>query len=133
MNERDFQPADVDRLIPRLAHAIERARTARVEVGTLTVRLDAERQRIGLAGGGIIDRVAWKADSQRLERATAGVREALDAIAAMGGVVKDLDLGLVDFPHQRHGRRVNLCWKYGETRVTHWHGLDEGYANRRPL
>ena len=45
----------------------------------------------------------------------------------------NLTLGLVDFPHRRNGRVVNLCWKYGETTVAHWHGLDEGFANRRPL
>ena len=54
-------------------------------------------------------------------------------IAGMGGVTKDLGLGLVDFPHVRDGRVVNLCWKFGERAVGYWHGLDEGYANRRPL
>ncbi len=41
--------------------------------------------------------------------------------------------GLVDFLHLRDGREVNLCWRYGEERITHWHGLNEGYASRKPL
>ena len=45
----------------------------------------------------------------------------------------DLSLGLVDFLHLRNGREVNLCWKYGEREIRHWHGLDEGYAARKPL
>ena len=57
----------------------------------------------------------------------------LEEIHALGGVPKDIGLGLVDFPHRRDGRVVNLCWKHGESRVRWWHGLDEGYAARRPL
>ena len=48
-------------------------------------------------------------------------------------MIKDLGLGLVDFAHLRDGRVVNLCWRYGEQRITHWHGLDEGYTARKPL
>ncbi len=50
----------------------------------------------------------------------------------MGGVVKDLETGLVDFPGPRPGRPdgpvVNLCWKLGEDAVRFWHGMDEGFA-----
>jgi hypothetical protein len=44
-----------------------------------------------------------------------------------------VDLGLVDFPHVREGRVVNLCWKYGEREIRFWHGLDEGYTGRKSL
>jgi hypothetical protein len=128
-----FQPADVDRLIPKLARVVERAMKAHAEAGGINERLEHERQRIGLAGGGIIDRTAWRANAQRLEQLTESVRQALGEIAEMGGVTKDLALGLVDFIHVRDGREVNLCWKFGEDAVRHWHGLDEGYGNRRPL
>lgn len=133
MSDQHFQPADVDRLIPKLSRVIERAMKAHAEGGAISERLEQERQRIGLAGGGVIDRAAWRADAQRLEQLTESVRQALAEIAGMGGVTKDLALGLVDFIHVRAGREVNLCWKFGEDAVRHWHGLDEGYANRRPL
>jgi hypothetical protein len=68
-----------------------------------------------------------------LERATAAMREGLEAVQALGGVVKDLGIGLVDFPHLMRGQTVNLCWKYGEREIRFWHGLDEGYASRKPL
>jgi hypothetical protein len=128
-----FQPADVDRLIPRLSRVMERAMTAHAAAAAIAERLEHERQRIRLAGGGMIDRGAWQTDAKRLEELTESVRQALAEIADMGGVTKDVTLGLVDFRHVRNGREVNLCWKFGEDAVRHWHGLDEGYASRRPL
>ncbi len=47
--------------------------------------------------------------------------------------IKDLDLGLVDFPAILDGREVFLCWKQGETDIRFWHDLDAGYAGRQPL
>jgi len=128
-----FEPADVDRLIPRLSRVMERAMAAHADGTAIAERLEQERQRIRLAGGGMIDRAAWQADAKRLEELTDAVRQALAEIAEMGGVTKDVTLGLVDFLHVRDGREVNLCWRFGEDAVRHWHGLEEGYANRRPL
>jgi hypothetical protein len=128
-----FQPADVDRLIPRLSQVMERAMKAHAAAAAITERLEQERQRIRLAGGGTIDRNAWQVDTQRLDDLTDLVRRALTEIGDMGGVTKDIGLGLVDFLHVRDGREVNLCWRFGEEAVRHWHGLDEGYARRRPL
>lgn len=133
MSETHFQPADVDRLIPALTRVMREAMAAHAEAGAVSERLEQERHRIGLAGGGVIDRGAWRAATERLEMLTDTVRRALAEIAGMGGVPKDLTLGLVDFIHVRDGREVNLCWKIGESAVGYWHGLDEGYANRRPL
>ena len=82
-----------------------------------------------MAGGGIVDQAAWRAARER--RGAWHARRAQGAGGdrrRLGGVTKDLGLGLVDFLHLRDGREVNLCWRYGEERITHWHGLDEGYA-----
>ena len=86
-----------------------------------------------MSGGGMIDRAAWKAGTERLQSLTAVIQQALQQIADMGGVPKDFELGLVDFLHLRDGREVNLCWKYGEREIRFWHGLDEGYSARKPL
>ena len=48
-------------------------------------------------------------------------------------LVKDLDRGLVDFPALRDGEEVLLCWQVGEGEVAYWHGLEEGFAGRKPL
>ncbi len=99
----------------------------------LRERLKGEQHRIAMSGGGVIDQMAWRANSEDLEKLTNEVQEGLGRIAGMGGVTKDLTLGLVDFRHLRDGREVNLCWKYGEREIRFWHGLDEGYTSRKPL
>lgn len=57
----------------------------------------------------------------------------LHEVSALGCLLKDVDLGLVDFPTLRQGREAFLCWRRGEAAVGHWHGLDEGFAGRKPL
>ena len=66
---------------------------------------------------------------QLAEEAAAAVRE-LDEI---GVVVKDLDLGLLDFPAVRDGDEVELCWQVGEDAVVYWHPLEAGYRGRKPI
>ena len=133
MAERYFEPAEVDTLIPALTRLMASIMRANEQATAIAGRLESERERIGQAGGGVIDRAAWKADMDQVTRLTETVKGGVAEIMEMGGTIKDLALGLVDFPHRRRGRVVNLCWKYGETSVSHWHGLDEGFANRKPL
>lgn len=86
--------------------ALERGDPVLDEIGTLQRALDAATEEFGTL-------VA------RLEE--------------LGGVLKDLDMGLVDFPTVAGGSEVYLCWRLGEDGVYYWHGLDEGYAGRKPL
>ena len=58
---------------------------------------------------------------------------ALGRITELGVVLKDLDMGLLDFLHEREGRVVFLCWHPPEESVEYWHDIDAGYAGRRPL
>ena len=47
--------------------------------------------------------------------------------------VRDVDSGLIDFPGERDGRKVWLCWRMGEPQVGYWHEIDTGFINRQPL
>lgn len=58
---------------------------------------------------------------------------AVRRIQEAGGELKDLELGLVDFPTLRAGEPVYYCWRLGEPKIQYWHGLDEGYAGRKPI
>lgn len=61
------------------------------------------------------------------------IQRILDQVEKKGVLVKDLDRGLVDFPHLRGGREVFLCWMIGEKKIDFWHDLESGFAGRQPL
>lgn len=61
------------------------------------------------------------------------IGECAQQIDAAGAQVKSLEDGLLDFPSRRDGELVLLCWKLGEGEIAYWHGVDEGFAGRKPL
>ncbi len=63
---------------------------------------------------------------QRLNACTSTFQE-------WGIELKDIESGLVDFPHYRDGQLVYLCWQRGEARIEYWHDLESGFAGRQPL
>jgi hypothetical protein len=70
---------------------------------------------------------------ERLDGEVAGIARCVARIHELGALVKDLDEGLVDFPAQRAGEDVLLCWHLGEDEISFWHGLEEGFSGRKPL
>jgi len=58
----------------------------------------------------------------------------IDKLESNGVLMKGIDQGLVDFPHIRgNGEEVYLCWKLDEDDIYFWHGIDEGFAGRKPI
>jgi hypothetical protein len=79
-------------------------------------------------------------EQEELAQAVAALRAAEMSIAtairdleAMDVTLKDANTGLVDFPGERDGEIVELCWRLGENEVANWHRLGEGYPGRKPL
>jgi len=128
-----FTLAEAERLIPRLQEIMGRTMDSYGEVTRLRTALEEAQKRIMLAGGALVEQEFWRARKAALARATAEVRERVGEILSLGAVPKDLGLGLVDFPSWLNDREINLCWRFGEQRIRFWHGLDEGFASRKPL
>lgn len=57
----------------------------------------------------------------------------LHSIQDAGAQIKDVNIGLLDFPAQKDGREVCLCWQHGEGDIAFWHEVDEGYAGRQSI
>jgi hypothetical protein len=137
VSERLFTPDEVNRLIPRLTELMEAGMERHRQALTLQERLREDRARVAASGGERVDSRDWKARAERLDGLGIEVRQLLQEIAGLGGVTKDLEMGLVDFPgrgpEEAGDEIVNLCWKFGEEAVEFWHGMNEGYANRKPL
>ena len=131
--KRYFTAEEVERLIPRLQKLMGRVRAAHRDAARVRQELGEAQRAVTFAGGARLRHEEWRLRKARLEQATREIRERLAQVLATGGVPKDLDLGLVDFPALLGEREVSLCWRYGERRIRFWHGLDEGYAARKPL
>ena len=89
--------------------------------------------RVFLSGGLFINIVQLARRKAEREKTIQKVKDAVAEIDAIGVQVKDLDIGLLDFPCHVDGHTVLLCWKLGENGITHWHGVSEGFAGRKPI
>ncbi|MCX7605119.1 MAG: DUF2203 domain-containing protein, partial [Bryobacteraceae bacterium] len=90
-------------------------------------------ERAQLMGGARLDPEQAEQWRRELAVAAALMRQAVKALEGLGVLVKDLDIGLVDFPTLYRGQEVLLCWRYGEPDIAWWHGLEEGFRGRKPV
>lgn len=120
--ERRFTVEEANALLEDL-----RARLARIKDARRALLASGERirTRAGRNGGGTEGAAFWEA--------TRTLRTELESLAAEGIVLRDAEVGLVDFPAEREGHLVYLCWRVDEDRVSHWHEVDAGFAGRRSL
>jgi hypothetical protein len=135
---RLFTLAEANALLPSLVPILTRLRdntqalvTLRVALANLELVLTgdtsharekralAERERPALAG--------------KIEELAAAIEEDVWMIRALGVELKAVDQGLVDFPTERDGRVVYLCWRLGEGQIAHWHEVEAGFAGRKPI
>lgn len=131
--KRYFTVRAVEALIPTLESVMRKVMDVHTEAARLRTALEAAQREVVLTGGMRLRHEWWRSRRAGIEKANRQLRAGLAELLATGGVPKDLELGLVDFLGLVAGREVNLCWRYGEERITHWHGRDEGYGRRRPL
>jgi hypothetical protein len=133
MSSRTFTLDEAQDLLPVLESLLRGA----IDGKKLIEAADAENQelaqRIVLNGGTSVNVVALARRKAQREKAMQRVKDAMAEIDAMGVQVKDLDVGLLDFPCEVDGEIILLCWKLGEKAVTHWHGVSEGFAERKRI
>ncbi len=72
-------------------------------------------------------------DDGEMTGAMERLEKEIQKLEELGCVLKDMNIGLIDFPAVRLGTRVWLCWKLGEESVSFWHDLHEDYAGRKPV
>jgi hypothetical protein len=130
--KRLFTPAEANSALSEVRPVAERLVELRARMRKLVQAQGTLVTAIGGNGGGYAasDLNAAQAELEQLGERGAGLVAELEAA---GVVVKDLDLGLLDFPALRDGREVELCWHVGEESVAYWHDLGAGYAGRKPI
>jgi hypothetical protein len=128
-----FTLDEAQALVPVLESLLKRCIDAKQAAEAIHEELQALSRRIFMSGGMYIDiaRVARK--RTELDAHVERAKDAVEEIDAIGVQVKDLEIGLLDFPCQVEGSVVLLCWKMGESKITHWHTVEAGFSGRQPL
>jgi hypothetical protein len=125
-NTHLFTPQEASKLLPDIKPMVKEL----MERKKVVAELHAEIERYNLLGFRTSE-VAEKA--AQLDAYVEGMTKKIAELEDLGVIIKDLDYGLVDFPADRYGESVLLCWRYGESEVSFWHKPDEGYSGRKAL
>jgi hypothetical protein len=134
MPERTFTLDEAHELLPVLDGLLRKAIDGKKQVEQVDKEFKETAHRVFLSGGMLLPLVRLARRKAEREKAAQAVKDAVSEINATGVQVKDLDIGLLDFPCRVDGgETVLLCWRLGESKIAHWHGADEGYAGRKPI
>ena len=128
-----FSLAEAESLIPEVSRLLREAVSLKGEYQDAELAIQSWTRRITMMGGINVDRGQAIDTRKRRDASAASLRSAIEQVQAMGCVVKDLDVGLLDFPARIDDQEVYLCWKLGEDRIRFYHALDEGFAARKPI
>jgi hypothetical protein len=132
MAERHFTPEEANALLEQIRPVAEELVAHRRAMAVTATRQARLVQRIA-GNGGDFDPQEPRTLEEEFQREDQAAVHCVQELQRLGVLVKDLDRGLVDFPALRGGEEVLLCWQVGEDEVGFWHGLEEGFAGRKPL
>ena len=137
---------DDDRPSMERTFTLDEANAAVVELRPVVERMVEHRRRLEAAqrrqaqlvtriagNGGDLQPSDLREVAAQIQAEADGIAQCAERISGVGAQIKSLEEGLLDFPSVREGEEILLCWQLGEPEVAHWHGLEEGFAGRRPL
>lgn len=133
MSDRTFTLDEAHSLLPVLESLLRTAIKAKKVIDETDAEHQALQHRVFLNGGMFLDIVPLARRKAERAKAEQHAKDALAEIDSIGVQVKDLDMGLLDFPCDVEGQVILLCWRLGEKSITHWHGTNEGFAGRKPI
>jgi hypothetical protein len=131
--QRLFTLTEAERARQELEPFLVEAMDCRKKLAGLETDLSAVSARIMMMGGVIVP--YEKLATLRLEHQQLAetLKSALNRILETGCLIKDLEVGLLDFPSRLNNEEIYLCWRLGEDRIRFYHRQDEGFAGRKPL
>jgi hypothetical protein len=131
--QRLFTLTEAERTRQELEPFLVEAMDSRKKLSSLESELSAVAARIMMMGGVIVPYDKLAAVRMEHTQLSEILKSALNRILETGCLIKDLDVGLLDFPAVINQQDVYLCWKLGEDRIRFYHRQDEGFASRKPL
>jgi hypothetical protein len=133
MPDRTFTLEEAQSLLSTLESLLRTAIAGKNVMEAVEAEQQALAHKIFLNGGMFLDVVLLARRKAERIRAEQRAKDALAEIDSIGVQVKDIDIGLLDFPCEVEGEIILLCWKLGEKSITHWHGTQEGFSGRKPI
>jgi len=133
MADKYFDRGEAEELLLTITPWLQEAQGEKQKIDAYKTELAQVASRIMVLGGTsppLSDLLRKKAVH---DEAAGQLVEIINRIQERGVLVKDIDVGLVDFPSLQDGEEIYLCWKLGENRIEYWHGIDEGFAGRKPI
>lgn len=128
-----FTLTEAQSMVPRLETSLRSAVALKTEFDEAESEVRGFLERVTLMGGMMVDRDRARTSRERRDSVAQRLKAAIEQVQELGCVVKDLDIGLVDFPTLFRGVEVYLCWKLGEPNIEYWHGVEEGFRGRKPI
>jgi len=128
-----FTLVEAQSLIPEVESLLRQALDAKGGYQDAEQVIHRFSEHVMMMGGVMVDRERALESRARRDEAASRLRDRIEAVLETGCLVKDLEIGLVDFPTLFRGVEVYLCWKLGESGITFWHGVDEGFRGRKPI
>jgi hypothetical protein len=131
--QKTFTLEEAHALLPVLRSLIKRAMDDKGVIESVEKQLQDLKHRILLSGGLFVDVPMVARRRAERDKAFQDIKDTLAEIDAIGVQVKDLDIGLLDFPCAVDDEIILLCWKYGEEKIEFWHAMEEGFKGRKPI
>ena len=130
---RRFTLAEAQALIPRVEGLLREVIEVKAAYEEAEREIQEFQQHVMMMGGVAVDRERVTASREKRDAAASRLRTAIEDVQEVGCLIKDLDIGLIDFPTLYRGTEVYLCWKLGEDDIEFWHGVEEGFRGRKPI
>ena len=130
---RYFTLTEARAALPLVSRSIREAVQAKAHYLQAEQEIQNLAQRILMMGGLNVDTTAAEEWKSQHDSNGQTLKNAMERIQDLGVLVKDLDIGLVDFPTLFRGEEVYLCWRMDENDIDHWHGVNEGFQGRKPI
>ncbi len=128
-----FTLDEAQALLPVVEALLNRATESKQAAAEIEEQLSELVRRIFANGGMMVNVSAVQKQKTTLEALVQRAKDAIEEIDAIGVQVKDLEVGLLDFPCLLEGETVLLCWKRGEPRIEFWHRVEDGFRGRQPI
>ncbi len=130
---RFFTVEEANALVATLDIEFGRIAQVRSRLGPLIQALGGPDRAVEILQEGAPLPAGSEREAEELRRLAGEITGAVERVNALGCLVKDVEMGLVDFYALVDGEPAFLCWQFGERAISHWHPLDTGYAARKPI